>query len=1542
MIMFLQFTILLVIGLAAGDYVTRDESICSNLKPGESVPVCNWHYIAYFPRFFTHGVTEQFALSTHGYPEEVTIRISLIDDNEKVYSENTFQVKPETLTNYGYYIGDDAPRSVKVVVEGFGLSVNNQEWYFKNESKNIYIEKHATNMFIETDRPMYKPGQKIQGRVIVVDPKLRPLNGQLDSIVIENPSGSRMRQWNNVTLEEGFVSFSLNTSTKPVLGKWKIVAKMGSLKEEITIELKEYVLPKFQVTITPPSFLTVTSKHVKIEVCARYSYGKKVYGEAKVKLCRVNRYRYSWRRYDAPDAPAPASDCHQITAKIHGCRTFKVDSTELNIKPQSSTYGSARFDVEMEADVKEFATGLKLKANKVDIQVQKTEVALTFETHDYFKPGLPLSIKLFAKYPDGTPIPSLKVRLNVGTEDYRITSNIIDNEEVTITNGVYKVVLPPLPYDAKRLKLHAKYVREKLYRGERDYEREASAYENITPWYSPSHSYLQIETPKETMKFGSDAEFTVHYTTSSTVNTEKKIYYSIMCAGNIAASSSIKQTFKGQESPIFGKKIVDTRPIKADNVDRIDEEEDGDVDVFPTLNLPKIADPTRPPLPLSFSTGKFKFTFEVNKNMFPKCRMVMYYMQGREIVADSVNFDVDDVFDNKVNIGLDLDEVKPGNQIKLIMKAAPRSRFAITAVDKSIHFLAKGNDLKKKDLTEARERLDISPGWVQNYGRCSGFGYGRKKRDIAPGIFGGNNYVDSEKAFVNIGVDILTNLQLDVRPCAGYTPYFELDSSGPDNDNSGPGEARKVDSVVSGKKKIAAPSVRPRTHFPDTWLFEDGRVSDDGTYSMQVKVPDTITSWYASGFAISKQAGLGVADAIELKVFQPFFISLNLPYSVIRGEDVTIPAAIFSYLDEACISIKVTLAYSTDYRMIAGPSAKSCICGGRTATVLFRIKPKKLGHINIRISAETLPDNLCAAGRKVDNSVNTADILVKKLLVEPEGVKKSYTVSNLVCPTPNKQYKEEMKLEMPSNLVIGSIHSKITVVGDVMGSSLENLDELIKMPYGCGEQNMLRFAPNIFVMNYLNKTNQMTKKIKEKSLNFMRTGYQRELTYKHKDGSYSAFGERDVNGSTWLTAFVLKSYAQAREWIDIDDKEINEPMKWLLSHQNKDGCFDSIGYLHSKSMKGGVKSPVTLTAYVLISLLEADLKHTDPRAEEASLCVSNYINDVKDSYSLNIIAYMFAKMKDNARYQFVMEKLSNMAIKEDGMTHYEEKKEKTETDYFYYQARSTDIEQTAYALLALAEKQGAKGVSEQVPIVRWLSKQRNGLGGWSSTQDTVLAMQALSEFAAFTYGDTLEMRVNVQAMNKEFRQTFDVNRRNNLVLQRVEDVPVASVISVTATGSGCSVVQAIVNYNTQKVKESAFDIHYSMESIPTKLNSRRSCMSQNLTVCVQFTGLHEKESNMALVEVTMVSGFEADQESLDVMKRVVKGLKDIEFKDKNVVFYFNRISKNDKCFTIRVDQTSNVRKTKPVPITVYDYYDTEKAATKMYHFTKNQCIGARS
>ncbi|MEQ2187510.1 hypothetical protein GOODEAATRI_005427 [Goodea atripinnis] len=59
---------------------------------------------------------------------------------------------------------------------------------------------------------------------------------------------------------------------------------------------------------------------------------------------------------------------------------------------------------------------------------------------------------------------------------------------------------------------------------------------------------------------------------------------------------------------------------------------------------------------------------------------------------------------------------------------------------------------------------------------------------------------------------------------------------------------------------------------------------------------------------------------------------------------------------------------------------------------------------------------------------------------------------------------------------------------DLMGRALQNLDKLLAMPYGCGEQNMLLFAPNIFILNYLKSSGQLTDAILEKAKRFLESG----------------------------------------------------------------------------------------------------------------------------------------------------------------------------------------------------------------------------------------------------------------------------------------------------------------------------------------------------------------------------------------------------------------------------------------------------------------------
>ena len=57
-----------------------------------------------------------------------------------------------------------------------------------------------------------------------------------------------------------------------------------------------------------------------------------------------------------------------------------------------------------------------------------------------------------------------------------------------------------------------------------------------------------------------------------------------------------------------------------------------------------------------------------------------------------------------------------------------------------------------------------------------------------------------------------------------------------------------------------------------------------------------------------------------------------------------------------------------------------------------------------------------------------------------------------------------------------------------MGPTLSNLKNLLRMPYGCGEQNMASWSPNIYVLQYLANTNQLTEKLEDEATGYMSVG----------------------------------------------------------------------------------------------------------------------------------------------------------------------------------------------------------------------------------------------------------------------------------------------------------------------------------------------------------------------------------------------------------------------------------------------------------------------
>lgn len=84
-------------------------------------------------------------------------------------------------------------------------------------------------------------------------------------------------------------------------------------------------------------------------------------------------------------------------------------------------------------------------------------------------------------------------------------------------------------------------------------------------------------------------------------------------------------------------------------------------------------------------------------------------------------------------------------------------------------------------------------------------------------------------------------------------------------------------------------------------------VSFQGRQTIHKKVPDSITSWVITGFALDPINGIGLTrQPKHLRVFKPFFVSLDLPYSVKRGEVLSVPIVVFNYMDSST-NAEVTL-----------------------------------------------------------------------------------------------------------------------------------------------------------------------------------------------------------------------------------------------------------------------------------------------------------------------------------------------------------------------------------------------------------------------------------------------------------------------------------------------------------------------------------------------------------------------------------------------------------------------------------------------------------
>ncbi|NXC99537.1 A2ML1 protein, partial [Certhia familiaris] len=928
--------------------------------------------------------------------------------------------------------------------------------------------------------------------------------------------------------------------------------------------------------------------------------------------------------------------------------------------------------------------------------------------------------------------------------------------------------------------------------------------------------------------------------------------------------------------------------------------------------------------------GSFSIPLTFSLTYAPAPRLVVYVIfPNGKIIADSAIFSVSVCFRNKVELGFSAPETLPGSQVGLRLQAAPGSTCAVWAVDPRAFWTKPGKELSSHSIYGLFPSVYNSryPHQVSEDDRSCGF-----LNSDEPDVFtafrvkmrGEGNLLVICFFLQEMGLKILSNTNIKKPRVCPTTPLttmlrgtriFHLTSTY---------HPTIFPHLSSAEEKV-------HKHFHQTWLWDLYSVGPSGNKTITVTVPDAITEWKAGMFCTGPN-GFGFAPASRLIVSKPFLVELPLPSSVVQGETFNLKATVFNNLQQ-CMRIQVTLEEFAHFQLkpCKGCVYSSCLCAREAKTFQWSVTAEQLGPVNITLSTEAVATKeLCGEEIPFVPKQGQKDIITKLIQVRPEGVLVEKAHSSILCPEKGNPSEESVSLELPLNVVEGSVRATISVTGDLMGVALQNLDHLVQLPHGCGEQNMVMFAPIVYVLQYLEKTRQLSPEIKERAAGFLRNGYQIQLQYQHPDGSYSEFGIKDEYGNTWLTAFVVKCFVQAKPYIYLDNQIIQAALTWLEFHQLPSGCFKNVGQLFHTFMKGGVDGEVSLTAYITAAYLEAGATPESTMVRRALGCIAPALPKAASTYTQALLAYTFALAKDSQRTQQLLDVLNRKAIRADGQIHWSQTSSKPRTSTSpWSQPVSVDVELTAYILLALLSKPNVteSDLTMASGIVAWLTRQQNAYGGFASTQDTIVALQALAKYAALTHSTQGDAEVRVRS-HGGFGKKFQVSYQNRLLVQEAALTEVPGKFLVQAHGSCCVFTQMVLRYNTPSPPDStSFALQVKTEPVNCTKDKTRSV---TVHVDVRYNG-KKSTSNMVILEVSLLTGFALAPGSGMSVRSHGHSVRRTEKTQGGVAIYLDKLSHISDTYVLHLEQEFEVTNLKPGHVRVYDYYSPEEQALADYN-----------
>jgi len=699
----------------------------------------------------------------------------------------------------------------------------------------------------------------------------------------------------------------------------------------------------------------------------------------------------------------------------------------------------------------------------------------------------------------------------------------------------------------------------------------------------------------------------------------------------------------------------------------------------------------------------------------------------------------------------------------------------------------------------------------------------------------------------------------------------------------------------------AAPSApRVREFFPETMLWQPALITDDkGIANLAVNFADSITTWRLSASASSQGGSLGGAN-VPLKVFQDFFVDIDLPLNMTQGDEVAFPVAVYNYL-KTPQTVKLDLAQEAWFELIDGKGTSRSL----------DLKPNEVTSVSYRIRANKIgmqPLNVKAIGTHMSDAVR------RSVEVVPNGQKMEKVATDRLNGT------VKQTLMIPENAVEDASKIVVKIYPGVMAQVMDGLDGMLRMPGGCFEQTSSTAYPNILVVDYLRKNKINSPEAMLKAEQYLNVGYQRLLTFERPGGGFDWWGSGEP--LVWLSAYGLNEFADMSKVYPIDKGIIGRTQQFLMNKRGPDGTWSNVGATHNESIASMGDPKMLLTSYVTWSLLESGFPKDQLKV--STDYIKKHINEANNNayilaLACNALASYDAK---DATLTTSLKTLSEMrhevpdwkAINFPAKT----------TSLTYARGDYVTIETTA--LTALAMLKTGQFTNEVNRALTFLVKSKDAQGSWGSTSATLLSLKALlagmggnqiKEMIPFTItvNGKEAFRGKVDEQNADLLQSFDLKDFTKVGANDVE---------ISVGGESNLMYQMVARHfepwkTETKAKKPAVDIDVTYDR--TKLTTDDVLKAK---ATLRYNG--QEPTYNVILDLGIAPGFNVDANDFTEMVNR-KQIQKFSVTSRQVIVYLGDVRPGDVLtFDYTLKARFPLRAQTPESI-AYEYYTPSNRAT---------------